>query len=86
MKVEMKVENWHPDTLSKWFRATATECGVKARLHDLRHSAASYMLKSGIPVQVVKEILGHAHLSTTMIYSHVLDDVLQTEMGKMKIE
>jgi len=77
---------WHPDTVSKWFHAVALSCGVKARLHDLRHSAATYMLKSGIPVQVVKEILGHANLSTTMIYTHVLDDVLQAEMGKMKIE
>lgn len=78
--------DWHPDTVSKWFHAVAKKCGVKARLHDLRHSAATYMLKSGVPVQVVKEILGHAQLSTTMIYSHVLEDVLQVEMGKMKIE
>lgn len=78
--------DWHPDTMSKWFHAIAKGLGVKARLHDLRHSAATYMLKSGIPIQVVKEILGHAHLSTTMIYSHVLDGVLESEMGKMKIE
>jgi len=77
---------WHPDTVSKWFHSLALSCGVTARLHDLRHSAATYMLKSGIPIQAVKEILGHAHLSTTMIYSHVLDDVLSAEMGKMKIE
>ena len=78
--------DWHPDTVSKWFHEIAKGLGIKARLHDLRHSAATYMLKSGIPVQAVKEILGHANLSTTMIYSHVLDDVLQAEMGKMKIE
>lgn len=78
--------DWHPDTVSKWFKAVARECGVSARLHDLRHSACTYMLKSGIPIQVVKEILGHAHLSTTLIYSHVLDDVMTKEMQRMKIE
>jgi len=77
---------WYPDTVSKWFHALAKECGIDARLHDLRHSAATYMLKSGIPIQVVKEILGHAHLSTTMIYSHILDEVANKEMQKMRIE
>jgi len=44
------------------------------------------MLKSGIPIQVVKEILGHAQLSTTLIYSHILDDVISGQMSKMKVE
>jgi integrase len=77
---------WHPDTCSHMFRDIAVSCGVNARLHDLRHSAASYMLQSGVPVQVVKEILGHSHLSTTMIYAHVLDDVMAKEIAKMRIE
>jgi len=77
---------WHPDTTSHWFHALAKECGIVARLHDLRHSAATYMLNSGIQIQVVKEILGHAHLSTTMIYSHVLDEIAAKEMQKFKIE
>lgn len=77
---------WHADTVSKWFHAIALKCGITARLHDLRHSAATYMLQSGMPIQVVKEILGHAQLATTMIYTHVLDDIIQAEMQKMRIE
>ena len=77
---------WYPDTVSKWFHALALSCGVNARLHDLRHSAVTYMLKSGISIQVVKEIVGHTDLSTTMIYSHVLDDVIAEEMQKMRVE
>jgi site-specific recombinase XerD len=38
------------------------------------------MLQSGIPIQVAKEILGHAQLATTMIYTHVLDDIKQAAM------
>lgn len=76
----------HADTYTHQFKIYARECGTNARLHDVRHSAVTYMLKSGIPIQVVKEIVGHSQLSTTMIYTHVLDDIKQTEMQKMKIE
>ena len=77
---------YHRDTISKMFHSLAVSCGIKARLHDLRHSAVTYMLKSGIKIEVVKEIVGHAQLSTTMIYTHILDELKQQEMAKMKIE
>lgn len=42
--------------------------------HDLRHTAATLMLKRGVPVEVVSRILGHARVSITLdIYRHVLD-------------
>jgi site-specific recombinase XerD len=78
--------DWHPDTVSHRFREIATDCGVNARLHDLRHSAVSYMLASGIPIQVVAQIAGHRQLATTKIYTHILENVLIQEMQKMKIE
>lgn len=76
----------HADTVSKHFKKAALACGLGARLHDLRHSAATYMLRSGIALEVVQAILGHEHISTTMIYAHVLDDLKQREMQKMRIE
>jgi integrase len=78
--------DWHKDTTSKWFHAAALSCGIKARLHDLRHSAITYMLHSGINIHVVMEIVGHKNLSTTMIYTHVETGVMAREMAKMKIE
>jgi integrase len=43
------------------------------RLHDLRHGHASLLLKSGVPVKVVSERLGHATPAFTMtVYQHVL--------------
>lgn len=75
---------WHPDTVSHKFHKIATDCGVNARLHDLRHSAVSYMLASGIPIQVVAQIAGHRQLSTTKIYTHILEEVLIREMQKLK--
>ncbi len=47
-----------------------------ARVHDLRHTAATLMLSHGVPVKVVSEMLGHADVSTTLsIYAHVLPDM-----------
>lgn len=65
---------WHPDTLSKRFHALALQCGIFAQLHDLRHSVATYMLMSNIDIRTVQEILGHASISTTMIYTHVVSE------------
>ena len=51
--------------------------GLKSvRLHDLRHSYASTVLKGGGSLLVVKELLGHADIRTTQRYAHVEADVL----------
>ena len=39
--------------------------------HKLRHTAATLMLKSGVDVRTLQELLGHEHLNTTQIYTHV---------------
>ena len=39
--------------------------------HKLRHTAATLMLKSGVDVRTLQELLGHEHLNTTQIYAHV---------------
>lgn len=78
--------DYHPDTLTHFFSKFADDSGIKARLHDLRHSAATYMLKSGIPLEVVQEILGHADISTTRIYGAVLDEVKKAEIKKLRFE
>ena len=42
--------------------------------HKLRHTAATLMLQNGVDVRAVQEVLGHEHLNTTEIYTHVADD------------
>jgi site-specific recombinase XerD len=79
-------KQYFKDTWSKRFHLLAKSCGIDARLHDLRHSAATYMLASGIDLRAVQAILGHASISTTTIYADVLTDLKVKSINRMKIE
>lgn len=45
--------------------------------HKLRHTAATLMLQSGVDVRTLQEVLGHDHLNTTQIYTHIDNDDLR---------
>ncbi len=45
--------------------------------HKLRHTAATLMLQSGVDVRTLQEVLGHDHLNTTQIYTHVDNEALR---------
>jgi integrase len=58
-----------------WKPACATaKLGIKVTVRDLRHAHASWLLAGGADLQVVKERLGHARISTTEKYLHTLPD------------
>jgi integrase len=65
-----------PATFSRQFDALVKRAEVtRIRLHDLRHTAATLLLRAGVPVHVVSERLGHASTSITMdVYAHSLRD------------
>jgi len=63
-----------PDVVTKAFHRIAGKAGLtNIRLHDLRHTHATLMLKAGVHPKVVSERLGHANIGITLdTYSHVL--------------
>ena len=56
----------------------------KVRLHDLRHSAASFMFAAGVDLKLVQTTLRHSRLATTAdVYAHVLDEVQHQAADRM---
>jgi integrase len=54
----------------------------KIRIHDIRHSAATLLLSSGIPIEIIKRYLRHADLASTQIYTHDDNAEILTEATK----
>lgn len=55
------------------------------RFHDLRHTFASLLIKSGVDIYTVSKLLGHGQVTTTQIYSHLYQEHVQDAVSKLKL-
>lgn len=86
--VHLVRDHWPPQ-VTKWTASKETKKALRAmglghaRLHDLRHSAASEMINAGIDLYTVGGVLGHKSAVSTARYAHLATDSLRAAVGKI---
>lgn len=78
---------WHiyDSTVGQAISQAVKEAGItkRATAHTFRHSFATHLLEDGYDIRTIQKLLGHSHVDTTMIYTHVVE---QSTRGVMRVE
>jgi len=77
-------EPWWPSNFARACRRVFKKAGLSSRLHDLRHTHATQLLRAGVNVKVISERLGHASIGITLeTYSHVMPGMQEEAAEKI---
>jgi len=73
-----------PGSVTSAIGRALTRCEIRATAHQLRHFFGTELLRSGVDVRVVQELMRHASLSSTQIYTLVVDDQERAGLAKLR--
>lgn len=67
------------------FRTASRISGIRITPHMLRHSFATALLSSGVPIEIVSKLLGHGDIKTTQIYAQIIPEKLRTAIDNLEV-
>ncbi|MCE5333296.1 MAG: site-specific integrase [Desulfobacteraceae bacterium] len=81
----------HPDTISHYIKKALVKAGLgHLHLHHLRHTFASIKATEGRSLKELMDLMGHAHINATMIYTHLTDnhlaEIAEVQFGPVDLE
>ena len=72
-------------TVQKGFRTVCTKANIEDfRIHDLRHTCASWLVMAGVPLLVVRDLLGHSSIEMTERYAHLAPNQVHDAMRRLE--
>ncbi|MDP2885126.1 MAG: tyrosine-type recombinase/integrase [Ignavibacteria bacterium] len=85
--VDAELMPYKAGTVTKKFKRLVRDCGLseKIHLHSLRHSYASWLVQSEIPLAEIQKLLGHSSVVTTQIYAHLDHEHLRNTVEKLQL-
>jgi len=65
-------QRWKSNSFNKMFQRYVARCEFEKHVtpHVLRHTFATHLVRKGVPIATVRDLLGHAKIETTAIYTH----------------